>query len=426
MAISVAVPKNLSGIKTKVAMNLTKRQLICFGAAGAVGIPFYIFTKDIIGTQASALIMVAVMLPFFFLAMYEKDGFPAEKILYFMIRQKFLTPGIRPYKSENLYNQLEERIEGSDNAQDGVEEAPLVAEDVQNLVLINREYSAGTRTTVYDFECDIRGEHDTLQYTLEHHDDGEGYTIHTQKDDIWERMSEPELERLEGIISRESLYFKYHDKIAGAKSVEDMEEIQFSIMEDESPYFSAVSDRVWKEFNQKENELSGENRETSRQDVQKPEEVSDTPLEPDIEVPVKQAEPQIDKTGAVNFHITDDDLGIGTVKEKFRRNVEAIRTLEKIESERRIATPEEQEILSQYVGWGGLADAFDESKSAWSNEYQELTVEAVCDMVICDDAVITHELTVRFAEDGSFQYLGNEILNDGIMQIPDYQYRIKE
>lgn len=55
-----------------------------------------------------------------------------------------------------------------------------------------------------------------------------------------------------------------------------------------------------------------------------------------------------------------------------------------------------------------------------------LTVEAVCDMVICDDAVITHELTVRFAEDGSFQYLGNKILNDGITRIPDYQYRIKE
>ena len=85
-----------------------------------------------------------------------------------------------------------------------------------------------------------------------------------------------------------------------------MEEIQFSIMEDESPYFSAVSDRVWKEFSQKENELSGENRETSGQDVQKPEGVSDTPLEPDIEVPVKQAESQIDKTRAVNFRITDD------------------------------------------------------------------------------------------------------------------------
>ncbi|MCM1376490.1 MAG: PrgI family protein [Lachnospiraceae bacterium] len=109
MAISVSVPKNLSGIKTKVAMNLTKRQLICFGSAAAVGIPFYLVTKGVLGTQVSALVMVALMLPFFFLAMYEKDGFPAEKILYFMVRQKLLTPGIRPYKSENLYEQLEQR-----------------------------------------------------------------------------------------------------------------------------------------------------------------------------------------------------------------------------------------------------------------------------------------------------------------------------
>ena len=53
-----------------------------------------------------------------------------------------------------------------------------------------------------------------------------------------------------------------------------------------------------------------------------------------------------------------------------------------------------------------------------------LTVDAVCSMVLCDDAVITHELTVRFSEDGGFQYLGNKILNDGISNIPDYQYRI--
>lgn len=109
MAISVAVPKDLSGIKTKVALNLTKRQIICFSGAALIGVPVYLFTKGIIGTQAAAIVMVAVMLPFFFLAMYEKDGFPAEKILYFMLRQKFLTPGIRPYKSENLYKTLEER-----------------------------------------------------------------------------------------------------------------------------------------------------------------------------------------------------------------------------------------------------------------------------------------------------------------------------
>jgi len=109
MAISVAVPKDLSGIKTKVAMNLTKRQIICFGSAAALGVPFYMLTKGVLGTEVAALFMVAVMLPFFFLAMYEKDGFPAEKILYFMLRQKVLTPGIRPYKSENIHKQLEER-----------------------------------------------------------------------------------------------------------------------------------------------------------------------------------------------------------------------------------------------------------------------------------------------------------------------------
>ncbi len=109
MAISVAVPKDLSGIKTKVAMNLTKRQIICFGSAAALGVPLYMLTKGVLGTEVAALLMVAVMLPFFFLAMYEKDGFPAEKILYFMLRQKVLTPGIRPYKSENIHKQLEER-----------------------------------------------------------------------------------------------------------------------------------------------------------------------------------------------------------------------------------------------------------------------------------------------------------------------------
>ena len=105
---------------------------------------------------------------------------------------------------------------------------------------------------------------------------------------------------------------------------------------------------------------------TSGHDVQKP------LVEPAIEKPVKQSAPKIDKSNAVNFHITDDALGVGSAKEKFRRNIEAIRTLEKVESEKRIATSEEQQILSQYVGWGGLADAFDESKSAWAGEYQQL------------------------------------------------------
>lgn len=109
MAIEVPVPKDLSGIKTKVALNLTKRQLICFSGAALTGVPLYFLTKGVIGTQMAAFLMVGVMVPFFILAMYTRDGFPAEKILYFMIRQKFLTSGIRPYQSENLFRQLEEQ-----------------------------------------------------------------------------------------------------------------------------------------------------------------------------------------------------------------------------------------------------------------------------------------------------------------------------
>ena len=73
-----------------------------------------------------------------------------------------------------------------------------------------------------------------------------------------------------------------------------------------------------------------------------------------------------------NFRITDEDLGMGGAKVKFRRNMDAITTLKAIESESRQATKKEQEILSRYVGWGGLADAFDDSKSGWASEYQEL------------------------------------------------------
>ena len=73
-----------------------------------------------------------------------------------------------------------------------------------------------------------------------------------------------------------------------------------------------------------------------------------------------------------NFRILDDDLGIGGPKEKFWRNIKAIATLKQIEQENRYATPEEQHLLSQYVGWGGLADAFDADKPAWSAEYSEL------------------------------------------------------
>ena len=84
----------------------------------------------------------------------------------------------------------------------------------------------------------------------------------------------------------------------------------------------------------------------------------------------RNAEPAPEPAG--NFHITDDHLGEGGAKQKYTRNIEAIRTLFRLEAEHRGATAEEQQVLSQYVGWGGLADAFDPGKDSWAKEYVEL------------------------------------------------------
>ena len=112
----VNVPKDLTKVKSKLAFNLTKRQLICFGIAIAIGIPIYFSTREPIGNTAAVLLMMAVMFPFFMLAMFERDGMPAEKLLRNYIRTKIYYPSTRPYQTDNLYKQIERT--GDNIAQD--------------------------------------------------------------------------------------------------------------------------------------------------------------------------------------------------------------------------------------------------------------------------------------------------------------------
>ena len=102
----VPVPKDLTRVKTKVAFNLTKRQLVCFGAGGLVGIPTYLFSRASLGNETAALLMIGLMLPFFFFGIYEKDGQPLEKILKHFVYAQFLTPKEPPYPPNNLYAAL--------------------------------------------------------------------------------------------------------------------------------------------------------------------------------------------------------------------------------------------------------------------------------------------------------------------------------
>ena len=106
----VPVPKDLNTVKTKVAFNLTKRQLICFSLAAAVGVPIYFLTRGILGTTGAVFLLRAAALPFFFFALYEKNGQPLEKILKNYITTKYRKPQVRPYVTNNIYSAIEKQI----------------------------------------------------------------------------------------------------------------------------------------------------------------------------------------------------------------------------------------------------------------------------------------------------------------------------
>ena len=112
------MPRDFSKVKSKVAFNLTARQLICFGAAALIGVPLFFVLRDSGGNTAATLGMMAVMLPAFFLGMYEKNGQPAEKLLRYYLQARFVRPKVRPYQTRNYYALL---VKG-DDAHDSVSE----------------------------------------------------------------------------------------------------------------------------------------------------------------------------------------------------------------------------------------------------------------------------------------------------------------
>ena len=107
----VTIPKDLSKVQSKVLFGLTKRQVICFGAAALIGVPLFFLTKGALGTTTAALCMILVMLPFFLFAMYEKNGQPLEVFLGHLIENKCIRPKTRIYQTNNLYSALVRQYE---------------------------------------------------------------------------------------------------------------------------------------------------------------------------------------------------------------------------------------------------------------------------------------------------------------------------
>ena len=102
----ISVPRDLTKVKSKVMFNLTKRQLNCFGMAALIGVPSFFLLKTVVKVNTAVMGMMAIMMPFFFLAMYEKNGQHLEVILSHMIQAIFKRPKIRPYMTDNYYAAL--------------------------------------------------------------------------------------------------------------------------------------------------------------------------------------------------------------------------------------------------------------------------------------------------------------------------------
>ena len=123
MAAYIPVPRDLTRVKTKIFLNLTKRQLICFGTAALIGVPSFFFIKHLGSTSLAAMCMIVIMIPMFLLAMYERDGQPLEVIAKQFIEAKVIRPNIRPYQTDNYYEVLKRAAEAEREVEAIVSEA---------------------------------------------------------------------------------------------------------------------------------------------------------------------------------------------------------------------------------------------------------------------------------------------------------------
>ena len=143
--------------------------------------------------------------------------------------------------------------------------------------------------------------------------------------------------------------------------------IEYGTKQDDNSWESIIEEILWFDKNQSKDEIISKLEELFEEEY-----LEHTKHKENNEPQTNNSNFKISQIEKINFNINDNQLGEGTQKEKVRKNIEAIKLLHKLEDENRLANKEEQEILSKYVGWGGLPDVFDENKDNWSKEYNEL------------------------------------------------------
>lgn len=148
----ISVPRDLTKVKSKAFFNLTKRQLICFGTAVLLGVPSFFLMKSVVAVNIAVMGMMVIMMPFFFLAMYERNGQPLEVILDHMVQARFKRPRIRPYKTDNRYAAIMKQAEAEMEVEKIVRLSEKEKNRQQSIRNAGRTHKRGTESCKRDYE----------------------------------------------------------------------------------------------------------------------------------------------------------------------------------------------------------------------------------------------------------------------------------
>lgn len=152
VASYISVPRDLTKVKSKAFFNLTKRQLICFGTAVLLGVPSFFLMKSAVAVNIAVMGMMVIMMPFFFLAMYERNGQPLEVILDHMVQARFKRPRIRPYKTDNRYAAIMKQAEAEMEVEKIVRLSEKEKNRQQSIRNAGRTHKRGTESCKRDYE----------------------------------------------------------------------------------------------------------------------------------------------------------------------------------------------------------------------------------------------------------------------------------
>lgn len=300
---------------------------------------------------------------------------------------------------ENRYLTLEQKEEHDRKALEAAQSDIADSEDVllnKAINLIN-DYCIDEFSHEADFKdmsnvelayTEVMDEETGIEHTVQVSADLTDYSISMFIDD--EKLDTEKYESIEGLIEYELNYLNFDSLVSVPDDVWDKVRERDSVSSEHTEsvsteHIEGVSSEYTENVSTEHTDSDIENESITSNNITESESVDENALEMQdnalerLDEGIEFADSEtgtsgqkVQKLDGKNYHITDSHLGEGTPKEKFQRNVLAINTLQKIEEENRLATPEEQEILAQYVGWGGLAEAFDETKSNWYSEYSEL------------------------------------------------------